>query len=152
MTKVASASLAILALVIVVCVPRANAGERIVVNYKKEATGGQSGLQYRYTFEVKTHKTKTPVEGAAFTVATDMPSMPGAHHMPHVTAEPGNVPGTYNATLDFDMAGGWNLILRFTKPRRDQIVVSDDVTKQPGRKGDSHEDHRHHHHSKHERH
>lgn len=132
MTKATLASITALAFALVLASPPGHAGERIVVEHKKEPTGGRSGLEYRYTFDVKTHKSKTPVEGADFMIATDMPSMPGAHHMPHVKAEPGKTPGTYTATIDFDMAGPWSLILRFSKPHRDQIVVSDHVLKQPG--------------------
>lgn len=136
--------------------PQSYAGERIVVDYKKEPTGSKSGLEYRYTFTVNTHKSQSPVDGADFTIATDMPSMPGAHHMPHVRAGPGKMPGTYSATIDFDMAGPWNLILRFTKPQRDQVVVSDTIVKQSVGKAaeknlekHDHSQHKHHQHSKH---
>ena len=50
-------------------------------------------------------------------------------------AEPGDHSGTYHATIDFVMAGAWNLILRFTKPHRDQLVLTDDVLMQAGGKG-----------------
>ena len=52
--------------------------------------------------------------------------------MPHVTGEPTGEPGTYRAELDFDMPGEWNLILKFRKPNRDQVVISDMIEKQPG--------------------
>ncbi len=113
----------------------ATAGERLMAEYTKEFTGSKSGLEYRYTITVKKHRSGEPVTGAEFTIATDMSTMPGAHHMPHVKAEPGHDPGTYHATIDFVMAGGWSLILRFTKPHRDQIVLTDDVLMQAGGKG-----------------
>lgn len=126
----------------------AGAGERMSVDYRKEPTTAKSGLAYRYTFTVTTLKDKEPVEEADFTIATDMPSMPGAHHMPHVKAEPGETPGTYHATIDFDMAGEWNLILRFSRPQRDQIVLNDEVAQKPDA-GGRHRDHKAHEHSRH---
>ncbi len=113
----------------------ATAGERLMAEYTKEFTGSKSGLEYRYTIKVKIHKTGEPVAGAEFTIATDMPTMPGAHHRPPVKAEPGDHSGTYHATIDFVMVGAWNLILRFTKPHRDQIVLTDTVLMQAGGKG-----------------
>lgn len=113
----------------------ATAGERLMAEYTKEFTGSKGGLEHLYTIKVKIHKTGAPVAGAEFTIATDMPTMPGAHHMPPVKAEPGDHSGTYHATIDFVMVGGWNLILRFTKPHRDQIVLTDTVLMQAGGKG-----------------
>ena len=85
-----------------------------MAEYTKEFTGSKSGLEYRYTITVKKHRSGEPVTGAEFTIATDMATMPGAHHMPHVKAEPGHDPGTYHATIDFVMAGGWSVLVRFT--------------------------------------
>ena len=108
----------------------AAAGDRMVVQHSKQPTDAESGLGYEYTFMVTKHGSGDPVDGAEFSVATDMPSMPGAHHMPHRSGEPTGEPGTYRAELDFDMPGEWNLILRFSKPNRDQVVISDMIEKQ----------------------
>ena len=105
------------------------AGDRMMVQHSKQSTGAESGLGYEYTFKVTRHGSGDPVDGAEFSVSTDMPSMPGAHHMPHVAGEPTGEPGTYKAELDFDMPGEWNLILRFKKPNRDQVVISDMIDK-----------------------
>ncbi len=113
------------------------AADRLKVDFSKKPTDAKSGLEYEYTFTVTKRKSGEPVEGADFVIATDMPAMTGAHHMPHVKAEPGEKPGTYRAKIDFDMAGGWSLILRFKKPHRDQVVVSDEVTKRTGGEGDA---------------
>ena len=79
------------------------------------------------------------VDDAEFIIATDMPDMPGAHHMPHVNGEPSSIPGTYTALLAFDMPGEWNLILKFNKPIRDQVVISEMIHKSS--RGDSQHPH-----------
>ena len=106
------------------------AGDRMMVQHSKQPTDADSGLVYEYTFKVTMHGSGDPVDGAEFSVSTDMPSMPGAHHMPHVAGEPTGESGTYRAELDFDMPGEWNLILRFGKPNRDQVVISDMIERQ----------------------
>ena len=111
------------------------AGERMMVQHSKQPTGAESGLGYEYTFKVTKHGSGDPVEGAEFSIATDMPSMPGGHHMPHVAGKPTGDPGTYTAAFDFDMPGAWNLILRFRKPNPDQVVISDMIEMQQGGKG-----------------
>lgn len=105
------------------------AADRLAVEFHKSETGSERGLEYSYTFKVSNQKTGEAVSGAEFVIATDMPAMPGAHHMPHVAGTPTGNPGEYRATIDFDMAGQWSLILRFTSPHRDQVVVSDHVAK-----------------------
>ena len=122
------------------------AGERMMVQHSKQPTAAESGLGYEYTFRVTSHGSGEPVDGAQFSVSTDMPSMPGAHHMPHQTGEPTGEPGTYRAAFEFDMPGEWTLILRFSKPRRDQVVISDLIEKQGhAGHGTDHSDHDHSH-------
>ena len=108
------------------------AADRMVVQHSKQATTAATGLGYEFTFKVTKHGSGDPVDGAEFSVSTDMPSMPGAHHMPPVAGEPTGESGTYRAELDFDMPGEWNLILKFRKPNRDQVVISDMIERQPG--------------------
>ena len=108
------------------------AADRMMVQYSKQATTAATGLGYEFTFKVTKHGSGDPVDGAEFSVSTDMPSMPGAHHMPPVAGEPTGEPGTYRAELDFDMPGAWNLILKFRKPDRDQVVISDMIEKHQG--------------------
>ena len=108
------------------------AADRMMVQYSKQATTAATGLGYEFTFKVTKHGSGDPVDGAEFSVSTDMPSMPGAHHMPPVAGDPTGEPGTYRAELDFDMPGAWNLILKFRKPNRDQVVISDMIEKHQG--------------------
>ena len=114
----------------------ADAADRLMVEYSKEPIASTSGLAYKYTFKVKSHHGGKPVEGADFMVSTDMPAMPGAHHMPHVKNQPGHHPGTYTVKLDFDMPGEWNLILKFSKPHRDQVVIRETIKKNGDKMGD----------------
>ena len=58
----------------------------------------------------------SPMTGARFTVAADMPSMPGAHAVVPVRAVPGAAPGEYLVVLDLEMLGEWALEFRFTRP------------------------------------
>ncbi len=72
------------------------------------------------TLEGKT--SGTPIAEAEFTIGADMPSMPGAHNIRPVPAEPLGTPGTYRARITLDMPGEWALKLDFTKPNRDRLV------------------------------
>ena len=67
-------------------------------------------------------KSGTPVEGAEIAVGADMPSMPMAHAVPPVQAEPADEPGLYRARLRLEMTGDWALNLRLSGPVRDQLV------------------------------
>lgn len=108
------------------------AADRVLVEFEKIKTDAPSGLEYEYTFMVKKHGSGDMVEGADFMISTDMAAMPGAHHMPHVKAEPGHHPGAYKAKLEFDMAGEWTLILSFTQPHKDKVVLTDMVGEADG--------------------
>ena len=76
-----------------------------------------------------------PVEGAAFTVRPEMPSMPMAHNIEPVAAEPGEMPGAYEVTLTLDMHGRWLLSLDLTEPARDKVVVDHEFTPGDGMEG-----------------
>lgn len=56
----------------------------------------------------------------------DMPSMPMAHNIPPVPAEPTDEAGTYAATFRLDMHGRWSMRLDFSAPRRDVVVLHED--------------------------
>ena len=64
-----------------------------------------------------------PLEGAKVTVGADMPSMPMAHNVKPVKAQPANTPGDYHATLDLEMLGVWVVKLRLAGPVRDQLIL-----------------------------
>ena len=82
----------------------------------------QQALVYECMITLRGKKSGTPIAGAEFTVGADMPSMPGAHNLRPVPAEPHGRPGSYRARIELDMTGEWALKLDFTKPGRDRLV------------------------------
>jgi len=64
-----------------------------------------------------------PLEGATVTVGADMPSMPMAHTVKPVKAQPAQAPGEYRAQLDLEMLGVWAVKLRLAGPVRDQLIL-----------------------------
>ena len=82
----------------------------------------QQALIYDCTIALKGRKTGTPIADAEFTVGADMPSMPGAHNVRPVPAEPHGAPGMYRARIELDMTGEWALKLDFTRPGRDRLI------------------------------
>jgi hypothetical protein len=65
-----------------------------------------------------------PTSGVRISVDADMPSMPMAHNTVPVTAEPGNAPGEYRATLDLEMPGEWAVTLRLSGAMRKELVLN----------------------------
>ncbi|MGH7004109.1 MAG: FixH family protein [Alphaproteobacteria bacterium] len=63
-----------------------------------------------------------PIQGAAILVGADMPTMPMAHNVKPVKAEPTGRPGEYRFRIELDMHGEWALKIRLAKPRQDLIV------------------------------
>jgi hypothetical protein len=63
------------------------------------------------------------VAGVQVTMSADMPSMPLAHQVRPVKAQPTNTPGEYRARLDLEMTGEWAVKLRLAGPVRDQLVL-----------------------------
>lgn len=71
-----------------------------------------------------------PVDGVEVTLSADMPSMPMAHNVPPVKAQP--VPGqagSYQGRLVLEMTGEWVVRLRFESPRPDVVVRKLDFQK-----------------------
>lgn len=66
-------------------------------------------------------RTRTPISGAKFTVAADMPSMPMAHNVRPALAVPTAEPGVYRARLALEMYGTWTVTLQISSPTEDQI-------------------------------
>ena len=82
----------------------------------------QEALVYDCTIALKGRKSGTPIADAEFTIGADMPSMPGAHSVRPVPAEPHGAPGTYRTRIELEMTGEWALKLDFTRPGRDRLV------------------------------
>jgi len=64
-----------------------------------------------------------PLSGAQVTVGADMPSMPMAHNVKPVQAQPAQAPGEYKAKVDLEMLGVWAVKLRLSGPVRDQLIL-----------------------------
>ncbi|MDU8913305.1 FixH family protein [Aestuariicoccus sp. MJ-SS9] len=105
---------------VLICIAPPALAERILA----EATCSPTHTELQFRCEIALNEGGAPVDGAAFTVKPDMPSMPMAHNIPPVPAEPTDTPGVYSAQLELQMLGDWTLTLDLTKPRRDRIVVS----------------------------
>ena len=88
-----------------------------------EATCSPTDTELLFSCEIALSEGGVPVEGAAFTVKPDMPSMPMAHISRPVPVEATERPGIYSTPLNLQMLGDWILRLDLTEPRRERIVV-----------------------------
>lgn len=79
-------------------------------------------LVYDCAIRLSGAKSKAPLDGVQITLGADMPSMPMAHAVAPVPAEPAGEPGLYRARLRLEMRGDWALKLRLSGPVRDQLV------------------------------
>ncbi|HEV3008704.1 MAG TPA: FixH family protein [Burkholderiales bacterium] len=82
-----------------------------------------TGKDFIYDCRIKMDRGGEPLTGAQVTVGADMPSMPMAHNVKPVKAQPTKTPGEYRARLDLEMPGEWAVKLRLTGPVRDQLVL-----------------------------
>jgi YtkA-like len=82
-----------------------------------------TGTDFVFDCTIRLSRGGKPLEGASITVGADMPSMPMAHNVKPVKAQPGQTPGEYRATLDLEMLGVWAVKLRLAGPVRDQLIL-----------------------------
>ncbi len=80
-------------------------------------------LVYDCTVRLRDRQSR-PVQGASFMVTAHMPSMPMAHNVAPVPAQPGGEPGLYRARLALEMPGRWRVELRLTQPVRTTLGQS----------------------------
>ena len=99
----------------------ATAGERKAAEVECKPVEQQK-LAYDCSITLEGGKSGAPIADAEFTVGADMPSMPGAHNVRPVPAEPTGTPGTYRARIELEMTGEWALRLDFTRPGRDRVI------------------------------
>ena len=95
-------------------------GERKAADVECKPTDQK--LVYDCMITLKAKRSGAPIADAEFTVGADMPSMPGAHNVRPVRAEPTGTPGTYRARIELEMTGEWALRLDLTKPERDRVI------------------------------
>jgi len=79
-----------------------------------------TGKDFIYECVIRLHP---PMDGVQVTMSADMPSMPMAHQVRPVKAQPTKKPGEYRARLDLEMTGEWAVKLRLAGPVRDQLVL-----------------------------
>jgi len=84
-------------------------------------------LRQRCTVTLRDRRTGNPIEGAAVTLAADMPSMPLTHSVRPAAASAGMAPGTYHGALELEMAGRWVITVRIAGPVYDQVTHTIDV-------------------------
>jgi hypothetical protein len=85
-------------------------------------TPGEGRLAYDCVAAIRDQVSEAPLEGLGVEVKADMPSMPMAHNIPPVTAEPTGEPGQYGFSLTLDMHGVWSFTMRLTGEREDLVV------------------------------
>ena len=96
-------------------------GERPMV--KVECAPTDEKLVFHCTFDVMGRKSHQPIEGAAFKVNADMPTMPLAHNVRPVRPEPvAGKPGSYEGSIELEMLGEWAIKMTFDKPVRDIVI------------------------------
>lgn len=82
-----------------------------------------TGTDFVYDCTIRLSRGGKPLQGAKVTVGADMPSMPMAHNIKPVKAQPAQAPGEYKAKLDLEMLGVWAIKLRLAGPVRDQLIL-----------------------------
>ncbi len=63
-----------------------------------------------------------PLTGVSVTLGATMPSMPMAHTVKPVKAQPTAVPGEYRGQLTLEMSGAWAIEIDLSGPVRDRVV------------------------------
>jgi hypothetical protein len=87
----------------------------------------ESPLRQRCTVRLSDRRSGRAIEGATVTLTADMPSMPLAHGVRPVAATAGAQRGTYQGTIELEMAGRWVVAIRIEGPVRDQLTHTLDV-------------------------
>ena len=82
-----------------------------------------TGKDFTYDCKIRLDRGGEALADAQVTVSADMPSMPMAHQVKPVKAQPTKAPGEYRARLDLEMSGEWAVKLRLAGPVRDQLVL-----------------------------
>jgi len=82
-----------------------------------------TGKDFIYDCALQISREGQPVTGLDIRIGADMPSMPMAHNVKPVKAQPTKTPGEYRARLDLEMPGEWAVKLRLGGPVRDQLLL-----------------------------
>ena len=82
-----------------------------------------TGTDFIFDCTIRLSRGGKPLEGVPVTMGADMPSMPMAHNVKPVKAQPAQAPGEYKAKLDLEMLGVWAVKLRLAGPVKDQLIL-----------------------------
>lgn len=112
-----------LALAVSICVlavPASAQGPRHRIDLGCQPTG--QALTYLCTVSIADASGK-PVDGVEPTLSAEMPSMPMAHSVKPVKAQPvAGRPGLYQGRIELEMVGEWAVKLQFKAPRPEIVV------------------------------
>jgi hypothetical protein len=92
-----------------------------------------AGADFVYDCIIRMKRHGEPLAGLEIRLSADMPSMPMAHQVKPVKAQPTKTPGEYRARLDLEMTGEWAVKLRLAGPVRDQLVLHYEFDKRGAR-------------------
>ena len=84
----------------------------------------ETKLEYDCTIKLSNARTGEPLADVMLTVGADMPSMPLAHNVRPVKADPGQEAGTYQARIQLEMLGDWALRLDLGGKARDRVIAT----------------------------
>ena len=133
----------------------AQARERAIADIKCKPS--HTKLSYHCNLILKYKASGKPIAGAKILIKADMPSMPMAHNLPLVPAQPANLSGHYKAELKLEMYGEWALTIDISHPFRDRLIKKLNFGNKPhknygateGQKIQKHQGHGHSNHTKH---
>lgn len=93
----------------------------------------ENTLAYDCVARVADRESGAPLDGLTIDVDAKMPSMPMAHNIPPVRAEPTGEPGVYAFSVALEMYGAWAFSMRISGAREDLIVEVLDFEANAGR-------------------
>jgi hypothetical protein len=95
------------------------------VRAKAEVACASAGVALHYDCIIKLADARSgePISGVTLLVGADMPSMPGMHNAPPVTATEQPEKGIYKARLVLEMHGDWAVRLDLSGAVRDRVIA-----------------------------
>lgn len=82
-----------------------------------------TGTDLVYDCQLRLTRAGRPLTGVDVSVGADMPSMPMAHNVRPVKAQPASAPGEFAVTLALEMHGEWAVKVRLDGAVRDVLVL-----------------------------
>jgi len=76
-----------------------------------------------YDCQLRLTRAGVPVTGVDVSIGADMPSMPMAHNVRPVKAQPASAPGEFVVMLELEMHGEWAVKVQLTGAVKDVLVL-----------------------------